>query len=343
MKVDVNMPEHRSPRGIASIRNLCWALMARLTILDDYQRVALDYADWSRVAERYTIDVVHEHLVGETLIERLRQSEVVVAMRERTAFPASVLEQLPKLRLLIATGSRNPSIDVAAAGRLGVTVCGTESGSSTSVPELVFGLMIALARHLVVEHEGMRSGGWQHTVGSDLSGATLGIVGLGRLGGSVAGLARAFGMDVIAWSRHLTQDRADEFGARATTKEDLLRSSDFISIHLPLTPETIGLLGRQELAWLKPTSYLVNTSRGPIIDEGALLEALSSDRLAGAGLDVYDTEPLPGDHPLRAMSNVILSPHLGYVTRNAYARFYAGLVEGIQAYVDGSPIRVMSA
>lgn len=312
-----------------------------LTVLDDYQGVALTFADWSRVADVYSIAVVSEHVVGDALVELLRQSEVVVAMRERTAFPASLLKRLPVLRLLVTTGMTNAAIDVDAARELGITVCGTDSGSDTAVPELVFGMMVALLRHFPAEHEAMRSGGWQHTVGTGLAGRTLGLVGLGRLGTRVAQLAPAFEMEVCAWSPHLSAEQALRRGVRPVSRRELFEGCDVVSVHMRLSSGTTGLVGAQELAWMRPSSYLLNTSRGQLVDEPALLEALEERRIAGAGLDVYGVEPLPPDHRLRRAPNVLLLPHIGYVTAEGYRTFYSHAVEDVLAHLAGQPIRVL--
>lgn len=314
--------------------------MRRVTILDDYQNVALSSADWSAVAERFELDVVTEHLSPQQLTERLAGSEVVVAMRERTAFPAQLFARLPALRLLVTTGMKNASIDLDAAAAHGVTVAGTR-GEGNPVPELTIGMMIALTRHLAEEDAAIRAGGWQHTIGPALGGLTLGVLGLGRLGGPVADLARALGMRVIAWDRSITPERAEQHGARVVDKAALFRESDVLTIHLPLTESSRGLVGAQELALMKPGSYLINTSRGPIVDEAALLAALDEHRIAGAALDVFDPEPLPAGHPLRRSPNTLLVPHLGYVTTQQYARFYGDAVEDILAWDAGTPLRLV--
>ncbi|HEU0256651.1 MAG TPA: D-2-hydroxyacid dehydrogenase family protein [Microbacteriaceae bacterium] len=314
--------------------------MRRVTILDDYQEVALSSADWSAVTDRFRVDVVTRRLVGDDLEARLAESEVVVAMRERTPFPAALLGRLPALRLLVTTGGRNASIDLAAARAQGVTVAGTR-GAGNGVAELTLGMMIALTRHFAEEDAAVRAGGWQHTIGPGLAGLTLGVLGLGRIGGPVADLARAFGMHVIAWDRSLTPERAAAHGARAVGREALFRECDILTIHLPLAEGSRGLVGEREFSLLKPTAYLVNTSRGPIVDERALVAALDEGRIAGAALDVYDTEPLPAKHPLRRAPRTLLLPHIGYVTTDQYARFYADAVEDIVAWDGGAPVRVL--
>ena len=316
--------------------------MPTVTILDDYQQVALTSADWSPVRGTHDIVVVDRHLpTDDDVAGVLAGSEVVVAMRERTPLRASLLERLPALRLIVTTGMRNAAIDVEAARDHDVMVCGT-TGSSTSVPELTIGMMIALMRSFVAEDAAVRSGGWQHTIGPGLAGHTLGIVGLGRLGVPVAALAQAFGMRVIAWSPNLTQERAEPYAVSAVPKEQLLRQADVVTIHMPLSERSRGLLGADDLALMKPTAYLVNTSRGPIVDEDALIDAIRDRRIAGAALDVYDTEPLPFDHPIRSLPNTLLLPHLGYVTTDAYRRWFTEVVEDIVAWRDGAPVRVVA-
>lgn len=316
--------------------------MRRVTILDDYQNVALSSADWSAVSARFELDVVTEHLEADGLADRLAQSEVVVAMRERTAFPSELFERLPELRLLVTTGMKNASIDLEAAAAHGVVVTGT-GGGGNGVAELTIGMMIALTRHFVEEDAAIRAGGWQHTIGPGLQGLTLGVLGLGRLGGPVADLANAVGMNVIAWDRSITPERAAQHSATIVDSDELFATSDLLTIHLPLTDSSRALVGARELALMKPGSYLINTSRGPIVDEGALLGALTAGRLAGAALDVYDVEPLPAEHPLRTSPNTLLLPHLGYVTSDQYARFYADAVEDVVAWDDGTPVRVLGA
>jgi phosphoglycerate dehydrogenase-like enzyme len=313
-----------------------------VTILDDYQGVALTSADWSAVSGSYTLDVIGEHIADEdALTARLRDSDVIVAMRERTPFPASVLKSLPALRLLITTGPVNASIDLPAAAAAGITVCGT-GGAGNAMPELTIGMIIALTRNFAQEDAAVRAGGWQHTIGPGLSGTTLGVLGLGRLGAPVARLAQAFGMSVIAWSPHLSAERAAEHGARAVTKAELFSHADVITVHVPLADGTRGMVGADDLALMRSSAYLVNTSRGPIVDQTALVEALRENRIAGAGLDVYDTEPLPLDDPLRSLPNTLLLPHIGYVTTDAYRVFYRHAVEDIVAFDAGAPVRVLA-
>jgi phosphoglycerate dehydrogenase-like enzyme len=264
--------------------------------------------------------------------------DVVVAMRERTPFPRSLLERLPRLRLLVTTGARNAAIDLAAAADRGVTVCST-GAHPTGPVELTWELILAVARHVPEEDAGVRAGGWQRTVGTDLVGATFGVVGLGRLGTRVARIGQAFGMDVVAWSQHLTDERAAEAGVRRVDRAELFGTADVVTVHLVLSDRTRGLVGRDELAAMKPGAILVNTSRGPIVDDAALLAALHEGRIGGAGLDVYDREPLPADAALRSAPRTVLTPHLGYVTRDTYTVFYRDAVEDVAAFLRGEPVR----
>jgi phosphoglycerate dehydrogenase-like enzyme len=315
--------------------------MVKIAVLDDYQRVARDCADWSSLPDDAEVSFFHDHLADEGAVaERLRDFEIVGIMRERTPFTRSLFERLPKLRLLVTTGVLNASIDVAAARDHGVTVCGTPApGHATA--ELAFGLILALARNLVFEAGAVTSGGWQTTVGRDLHGATLGIIGLGRLGGRIAAMAQAADMRVIAWSQNLTAERAAECGVQAVTKEALLSQADFVTIHLKLSARTRNVIDGEALALMKPSAYLVNTSRGPIVNEDALVAALEERRIAGAALDVYDHEPLPPDHRLRRLDNLLATPHIGYVTRETYRVFYGGVVEAMSAFLRGELVRVI--
>jgi phosphoglycerate dehydrogenase-like enzyme len=314
----------------------------RCAILDDYQNVALKAADWSPVAKDLDIKVFNEPLGGQDkVIQALADFEIVCGMRERTPFPRAVISALPKLRLLITTGARNASFDLAAAKDHNVTVCGTP-GFGNPTAGLAIGLMLELTRRIGFENARMKAGEpWQVTIGPDLEGHTLGVVGLGKLGARVAKVAQALGMKVIAWSQNLTPEKCREVGVEYAAKEDLIRQADFISIHVVLSQRTRGLIGPKELALMKPTAYLINTSRGPIVDEAALLAALGEKRIAGAGLDVFDVEPLPRDHPFRKMDNVVLTPHLGYVSMQNYRAYFAGVVEDIRGWLDGKPVRVI--
>ncbi|MFF5300453.1 D-2-hydroxyacid dehydrogenase family protein [Streptomyces sp. NPDC013161] len=313
----------------------------RCVVLDDYQNAATELADWSPLKDTVEVVSLREHLDDEgELAAALASADIVVTLRERVPFPASLLARLPRLKLLIASGMRNSVIDYAAAKAHGVTVCGTASSSAPPV-ELTWALLLGLARGIVEEANSLRGGGpWQQTVGADLHGRTLGLLGLGKIGGRVAQVGLAFGMRVTAWSQHLTEERADEVGVQlAACKEELLAESDFVSVHLALGDRTRGLLGRAELALLKPTAYLINTSRAAIVDQEALLAALREGRIAGAGIDVFDTEPLPADHPMRTAPRLLATPHLGYVSRANYTTYYGQAVENIQAYLAGSPVR----
>jgi phosphoglycerate dehydrogenase-like enzyme len=312
----------------------------KIAILDDYQGAALGFADWDSLGA--DIEVFTEHIADpDDLAQRLAGFDVVVAMRERTRFPAEVLARLTDLKLLVSTGRRNAAIDVEAARRQGVLVCGTGYVPSPTA-EHTWALILAAARNLGTELPAMRDGGWQTTIGTGLTGATLGLLGLGNLGSRVARVGQAFGMNTIAWSQNLTAERAAEHGVTLVSKEDLFATADVLSIHLVLSRRTRGLVGAAELAAMKPDALLVNTSRGPIVDEAALLDALRRKEIGGAALDVYDIEPLPADHPLRGLPNVVLTPHLGYVTKETYAVFFRDAVEDIAAYRAGSPVRVMS-
>ncbi len=317
--------------------------MARIGVLDDYQNVALEMADWSVISEANDIQVFEDHLSDpDALVNRLSEFDVVVAMRERTPFPREILSRLPNLKLLVTTGMRNRSIDMAAASELGITVCGT-SGGSYSTAELTWGLILGLVRRIPAEDTATRQGNWQVTVGEGLKFKTLGVLGLGNLGSQVATVGNAFGMKVVAWSQNLTEERAAQFGATLVSKEELLSTSDIVTIHLILSQRTRGLLGPKELALLKPTAYLVNTSRGPIVDEAALIDVLERGAIAGAAMDVFDEEPLPLAHRLRSMENTVITPHLGYVTRETYLNYFGQAVEDIQAFLAGEPVRVLEA
>jgi D-3-phosphoglycerate dehydrogenase len=318
-------------------------MAVRCAILDDYQNVAVKSADWSKVKGDVEIKAFNEHLgAGQSVIAALKDYAIVVAMRERTAFPRAVIEALPNLKLLITTGMRNASIDTEAAKARGVTVCGTGSfGSPTS--GIAIGLMLELTRHIGYENARLHAGAtWQSTIGPDLEGMTLGILGLGKLGARTAAIAKAFGMKVIAWSQNLTAERCQEVGVGYVGKDDLFRQSDFITIHNVLSARSRGMIGAKEFGLMKPSAFLINTSRGPIVDEAAMLAALRDKKIAGAGLDVFDTEPLPLDHPLRKLDNVVLTPHLGYVSEQNYKHYFAGVVEDIRGFLDSKPVRVMT-
>lgn len=317
--------------------------MMRVAILDDYQNVVLEMADWKSLGPGVSVRAFHDHLTDQdALAEQLRDFEVLVAMRERTPLRAPLIERLPNLKLLVTTGWRNASIDVKFAAERGILVCGTEVVASSTV-ELTWGLILAAARQIPREDEGMRCGRWQTTVGTGLEGKTLALCGLGNLGSRVAVIGKAFGMQAIAWSPNLTEERANSFGVERVEKEELFRRADFLSIHLVLSSRSRGSVGADELAAMKPTAYLINTSRGPIVNEHALVAALASRKIAGAALDVYDVEPLPSDHPLRRLDNVVLTPHLGYVTLENYRRMYGQVLEDIRGFLERQPVRIVSA
>lgn len=317
--------------------------MAVIAILDDYQNVALRMADWSGLQKAHKVVAFNERLPDvDTAARALAEFEIVGIMRERTPFSRAMFEKLPKLRLLVTTGKRNASVDLDAAKAHGVTVCAT-GGAGRSTAELAIGLMIALARHFREEFHAMRpGGGWQTTVGMDLEGKTLGILGLGNLGAKVGRIGAAMGMKIVAWSQNLTPEQARERGAERVEKDELFRRADVISIHLVLSARTRGLVGARELDLMKPTALLINTSRGPIIDQAALLAALKEKRIAGFGGDTFDVEPLPADHLLRAEPRALLTPHLGYVTEETYRDFYAGMVQAIEGWLAGKPINVLT-
>jgi phosphoglycerate dehydrogenase-like enzyme len=316
--------------------------VTRVAILDDYQAVALRLADWGSLPA--DVAVFRDHVADEAgVAARLADFDAVVAMRERTPFTRSLLARLPRLRLLVTTGMRNASIDLRAAADRGIVVCGT-AGLPSPTAELTWALILALVRHVPREDRATRDGRWQETLGTTLSGKTLGVLGLGQLGSRVARVGRAFEMDVLAWSQNLTAERAAAAGATlAGSKDEVLARVDIVTIHLVLGERTRGLLGARELALMRPTAYLVNTSRGPIVDEPALIAALRAGTIAGAGLDVYDEEPLPPDHPLRRLPNTVITPHLGYVTEETYRIFYPQAVEDVRAFLAGAPVRVLSS
>jgi phosphoglycerate dehydrogenase-like enzyme len=318
-------------------------LRVSVAVLDDYQDVALSVADWSPLAGRGDVVRYTDHLQDvDALVARLAGADVVVAMRERTPFPADVLRRLPRLRLLVTTGMANAAIDVAAAAEQGVVVSGTTGGSAAAA-ELAWALVLAVARDVAGDDRAIRAGRWQEHLGIELAGSTLGLLGLGRIGAAMARYARAFDMAVLAWSQHLTAERAAEHGARLVDRDELFRASDVVSVHLRLSERSRGLVGARELQLLGPDGRLVNTSRGPIVDEAALLAALHAGTIAGAALDVFDVEPLPADHPLRAAPRTVLTPHVGYVSRQSYAAMYGQCVEDVLAWLDGAPVRVLSA
>ena len=317
--------------------------MVKAAILDDYQNVALKLADWSPVEKDVDVTVFDKPFAGpDEAIKALQGFAIIVGMRERTPFPRKVIEALPDLKLLITTGARNNSFDVKAAAERGIPVCGT-GGFGSPTASIAIGLMLELTRHIGFENARMKAGApWQITVGQDVEGMTLGTLGLGKLGQRVATIAKALGMKVIAWSPNLTPQKAKEAGVDYVSKDDLFRNADILTIHVVLGDRSRGLVGAKELGLMKKTAYLVNTSRGPIVDEKALIAALASKSIAGAGLDVFDVEPLPLDHPFRKMDNVVLTPHLGYVSERNYRVLYTGVVEDIRAWLDGKPVRLLT-
>jgi phosphoglycerate dehydrogenase-like enzyme len=306
----------------------------KIAILDDYQNVGLKMTDWSALSGRAEIAVFNDHVADPSaLVERLLPFEVVCVMRERTPLPREVLERLPRLKLIASTGSRNPSIDMEAAKELGITVNATGYRSSPTI-ELTWALLLASVRGIVQENNSIRDGGSQKSVGQDLEGTTLGVVGLGNVGGQVARIGLAFGMKIIARSQNMTPEIAEAAGARLVSKDELFRQADIVTIHLILSGRTRGIVGAAELGLMKPTSRLINTSRGPIVDEASLIKALRSHAIAGAAIDVFDQEPLPSEHPFRSMDNVLTTPHVGYVTEGLYRMFYADTVANISAWLN---------
>jgi phosphoglycerate dehydrogenase-like enzyme len=317
--------------------------MQRLVILDDYQGVADGFAPWSSLAQRgVSVTVLRHHLPSEAeAVAALADFDIIIAMRERTPFPRRVIEKLPHLKLLVTTGAANASIDLQAAADHGIVVCGT-GGSPTAAPELTWALLLAFARNLTAEENSMRAGGWQRTVGFELSGKTLGIVGLGKIGQRMAGYAQAFGMEVLAWSQNLTPETAAAAGARKVSKNELFQESDVVSLHLRLSKRSEGTVGERELRLLGPGGVLVNTARGPLVDQDALVTALHEGWIRGAALDVFDQEPLPAGHPLLNTPRTLLTPHLGYVTDESYRAFFGGALEDVTAWLDGAPIRTLA-
>ncbi|HKA76030.1 MAG TPA: D-2-hydroxyacid dehydrogenase family protein [Pseudolabrys sp.] len=318
--------------------------MLRAAILDDYQNVAMAFADWSTIAKDVEIEVFNEPFANQDeAIKALQGFAIIAGMRERTPFPRKVIEALPDLKLLITTGARNNSFDVKACAERGITVCGTGAlGSPTT--GIAFGLMLELTRRIGFENARLKAGApWQVTVGRDLEGLTLGILGLGKLGQRSATVGKAFGMKTIAWSQNLTEEKAKAGGADYVAKDDLFRNADIVTIHVVLSDRSRGLIGAKELGLMKKTSYLINTSRGPIVDEKALIAALQNKTIAGAGLDVFDVEPLPLNHPFRKLDNVVITPHLGYVSEQNYRKYFPDVVEDIRAWLDGKPVRVIDA
>jgi phosphoglycerate dehydrogenase-like enzyme len=306
----------------------------RVAVLDDYQNVALSLADWSALDARATVTVFNDHLAdADALVERLQPFDIVCVMRERTPMTRSIIKRLPKLRLIASTATRNASVDLKAAEERGVQVVHTGYTSAPTI-ELTWVLILASARNLVAENASLRGGGWQQSVGDDMAGQTLGVLGLGNIGGAVARIGNSFGMKVIAWSQNLTTERTAEVGATRVSKDELFKEADIVSIHLVLSRRTQGLVGATELALMKPTARLINTSRGPIVVEADLIAALKDKKITGAAIDVFDQEPLPLDHPLRALPNLLATPHIGYVSRDLYTRFYQDTVANICRWLD---------
>jgi phosphoglycerate dehydrogenase-like enzyme len=316
--------------------------LSKLAILDDYQGVVLSMGPWDRLPKSLSIEVFRDTLADrDALVARLAPFDAILAMRERTPFPAALIQRLPNLKLLMTTGERNRSIDVAAAEAQGVTVCGTPSSGAPTV-DITWGLILNLLRDIPRQQESLRAGTWQTSVGTAAGGLTLGVVGLGKLGSAVAKVGQALGMKVIAWSQNLTAEKAAAAGATLVSKQELFAQADVVTLHLILSDRSRGIVGAGELAAMKKTAFIVNTSRGPLIDQPALVAALKEGRIAGAGLDVFDVEPLPKDHPLLSCPNTMLTPHLGYVSTQNYASYFKGAVENIEAYLAGSPIRKLA-
>ena len=305
----------------------------KIAVLDDYQQVAVKFADWSAINKKAEVSIFHDHVANENaVITRLLPFEVICLMRERTPLTRDILLQLPNLKLIVSTGKRNASIDIKAAEELGIAVKFTDYVES-GAPEFTWALLMAMARHIPVESNNFRSGGWQTTIGTDLTGKTLGIVGLGRVGSKMVTYAKAFDMNIIAWSQNLTEEKAQEAGAKLVTKETLFKEADFVTTHLVLSERTKGIIGKDELSLMKPTAYFINTSRGPLVDENALIEILQQKKIAGAALDVYDTEPLPADHPFRKLDNLLATPHVGYVTEKTFSVFYVDTVKAVEEWI----------
>lgn len=314
----------------------------RIAVLDDYQNVARDMADWSGLQRDHEVTFFHDAYEGlDGFAKRLAGYDVLGVMRERSPIGRDLLERLPDLKMIATAGMRNAAIDLDCCKERGIAVSGTQN-SADATPELAWGHIISLARNIHVENQRMREGRWITTLGLDLSGKTLGIVGLGRLGSRMAQIGRAFNMKIVAWSQNLTDAQAAEAGAERVEKDELFRRADFITIHYKLSERSRGLVGERELGLMKKTAYLVNTSRGPIVDTKTLIAALGSSGIAGAGIDVYDVEPLPADHPLRRMPQTLLTPHLGYVTDGCYRAFYGQMVESIEKWIAGQPVRVLA-
>jgi phosphoglycerate dehydrogenase-like enzyme len=317
-------------------------MAVQIAVIDDWQDVARDVVDWSVLGSIGEVTFVHEYPADNaTLAERLGRFEVICVMRERTRFDEDLLKRLPNLKLLVTGGMRNAALDMPAAARLGIKVCGTDSYKHAA-PELTWALIMAATRNLLNEANALRAGQWQQGLGGDLHGKTLGILGLGSIGQRVAQFGQVFGMRVIAWSENLTAERAEQAGVTYVSKQQLFEQADVLSVHLVLSDRSRGLVDAQALEWMKPTALLVNTARGPIVDEAALIKALQKQRLGGAALDVFDQEPLPALHPFRTLDNVLATPHVGYVSRQNYELFFSQMIEDIQAWSAGEPVRLLN-
>jgi phosphoglycerate dehydrogenase-like enzyme len=314
----------------------------RIAILDDYQNVAMTYGNWAPIKGKHEVTVFNDHLDGnDALAKRLAPFDIIVIMRERTPFPKELFAKLQNLKLLVTSGMRNLGIDMKAATERKVLVCGTENVGFTTA-ELTWGLILALARNIPAEDRGLREGAWQKSVGLAMYGKTLGVIGLGKVGGHVAKIGKAFGFNVLAWSQNLTTERCKEQGVTYATKDELLAKSDFVTIHLVLSSRSEGLIGAADLAKMKKSAFLINTSRGPIVKQDDLIAALKSGTIAGAGIDVYDVEPLPANHPLKSAPHTILTPHLGYVTDDNYKLWHGQCAEDVAAWLDGKPLRILN-
>lgn len=316
--------------------------LKRLGILDDYQGVTLRLGPWDRLPAGLQIEQYRDTVTGPALLERLRPLDAILAMRERTPFPRALIEQLPNLKLLVTTGARNRSIDLEACAARGITVSGTPSFAHPTV-DLTWGLILSLMRRIPEQQAALREGRWQVALGQTLEGKTLGCVGLGNLGSRVARIGAAFGMRILAWSQNLTPEKATAAGAVAVSREQLLAEADVVTLHLILSERSRGIIGAGELARMKPSAIIVNTSRGPLIDQAALIAALQAQRIAGAGIDVYDQEPLPKDHSILAAPNTVLTPHIGYVTEENYRAYFQAAVEAVEGYLAGRPVRELRA
>jgi phosphoglycerate dehydrogenase-like enzyme len=314
--------------------------LVQVAVLDDYQGVALHSADWSPLTEKAQVTVFRDHLANSAaLVERLKPFDVLCVMRERTPLTREILEQLPELKLIASTGARNASIDLVAANERGITVCNTGYRANGAI-EMTWALILALLRNIPAEFASVQAGQWQTSVGGDLDGKTIGLVGLGNIGGKIAKIAQAFGMKTIAWSQNLSLESADKHGATLVNKDELFRIADIVTVHLVLSQRTKGIVGAAELGLMKKTAYFINTSRGPLVDESALINALENRAIAGAALDVYEIEPLPASHPFRSLDRLLVTPHIGFVTEETYRIFYHDTVQNIVAWLSGTPVRV---